>query len=143
MLGTLAGLGAAAGCALLWGGIAYGLHRIFLYGGILIGIGIAWSVNKGMGKVNLYGRCLTVALTVASVLAGDFFFLWLSAADELHEPLTLDLARRLWSHFVEIEFADSSGYLSVLFGLIGAIFVLYTNRPPVAKRVFVPITQTR
>jgi hypothetical protein len=143
LLGTLFGLGAAAAGALLWGGIAYGLNRIFLYGGILIGVGIAWSVNKGMGKVTLYGRALTVVLTIASVLAGDFFFLWLSAASQLNEPLSLDLAERLWAHFVQIEFADSSGYVSVLFGLLGAVFILFTNRPPVARRVFVPIAQAR
>ncbi len=143
LLGTAAGLGAAAGGALLWGGVAYSLHRIFLYGGILIGIGIAWAVNKGMGKVNLYGRVLSVALTIASVLAGDFFFMWLSAADELKEPATLDLAQRLLPHFFAIEFADSSGYLSVLFGVLGAVYILFVNRPPVAKRVFVPLAGAR
>ncbi len=143
LMGTLAGAGAAAAGALLWGGIAYGLNRIFLYGGILIGVGIAWSVNKGMGKVTLFGRALTVVLTIASVLAGDFFFLWLSAANQLNEPLSLDLAQRLWAHFVQIEFADSSGYVSVLFGLLGAVFILFTNRPPVARRVYVPIAQAR
>jgi len=139
LLGTAAGLGAAVGTALLWGGVAYSMHRIFLWGGILIGLAIAWSVNKGMGKVNLYGRGLTVVLTVAAVMGGDFFFMWLSAADELNESVTLDLASRLAPHFLAIEFSDSSGWLSLLFGVLGAVFILYANRPPSIKRDFVPI----
>ena len=75
LLGTLAGIGAAVGGAVLWGGIAYLLERIFLYGGILIGVGIAFAVNRGMGKTNLYGRALTVLLTLASVMMGDFIFM--------------------------------------------------------------------
>jgi hypothetical protein len=137
MAGTLAGLAAAAAGAIVWGGVAYGLNRIFLWGGVLIGLGIAWSVNKAMGKVNLYGQALTVMLTVASVMAGDFFFLWLSAADQLHVARDLALARGLLAHFVEVEFADKSGYLSAFFALIGAGVVLAQNRAPVRKRQFV------
>ncbi|HEU4403089.1 MAG TPA: hypothetical protein VFT43_13395 [Candidatus Polarisedimenticolia bacterium] len=139
LLGTAAGVAAAMVMALLWGGVAYSINRIFLWGGILIGVAIAWSINKGMGKVNLYGRGLTVLLTIASVLLGDFFFLWLSAAQELQEPVSLDLAGRLAPHFLTLEFSESSGYLSVLFGLVGAIYILFANRPPAMTRVFAPV----
>ncbi len=139
VLGTAAGIAAAVGGALLWGGVAYSMEKIFLWGGVLIGLGVAWAVNKGMGKVNLYGRGLTVALTIASVLGGDFFFVWLSAAKELQEPVSLDLAARLLPHFFAIEFSDSSGYLSVLFGVLGAVYILFVNRGPSLKRVLVPI----
>jgi hypothetical protein len=139
MLGTVAGIAAAIGGALLWGGVAYSMNKIFLWGGLVIGLGVAWAVNKGMGKVNLYGRGLTVVLTIASVLGGDFFFVWLSAANELNEPATLDLAARLLPHFFEIEFSDASGYLSVLFGVLGAVYILFVNRSPSLKRVLVPI----
>lgn len=139
LLGTAAGIAAAAGGALLWGGVAYALQRIFLYGGILIGIGIAWAVNKGMGKINLYGRILTVALTLGSVLMGDFVFMCLAAARELKTALTPDLAFRLAPHFVQFELADKSGPLSLLFGVVGAVFILFANRPPAFKRVMVPL----
>ena len=139
MLGTAAGLAAAALCAVLWGVVAYGLERIFLYAGILFGLAIAWTVNKGMGKVNLYGRALTVVLTIVSVLAGDFIFLFLSAADQLAAPKSLALARLVAANFVNIEFSNADGYLSLLFALVGAGFILYANRPPANRREFVRV----
>jgi len=141
LMGTAAGIAAALGGAFLWGGVAYGLQRIFLYGGILIGVGIAWAVNKGMGKINLYGRILTVGLTLGSVLMGDFLFMCLVAARELKLTLSVDLALRLAPHFTQFEFADGSGALSLLFGVIGAVFILFANRPPALKRVIVPLSQ--
>jgi hypothetical protein len=139
VLGLLFGAVTAAGAAVLWGAIAYSAHRIFLWGGILIGLAIAWAVTKGMGKVTPLGKAITMALTVASVLLGDFIFLWLSLADQLQVPASADLALRLAPHFFELELAESSGYLSILFGLIGAVYVLFAMKPPVAPRVFVPV----
>jgi hypothetical protein len=138
-LGTLGGVVACVVMALAWGLVAYSLNRIFLYGGILIGLAIAWAVNKGMGKINTYGRVLTVALTLTSVLLGDFFFVTLISSDQLNTPLNLDLASAVADHFLEIEFAGADGYLSLLFGLIGAVYILYKNRPPVGRREMVPV----
>ena len=141
VLGTAAGAAVAVVAALAWGGVAYGLQKIFLYAAFMIGFAIAFAVHKGMGKVNLYGKVIAIPLTVASVLAGDFFFMCLSAAKELNEPLGLDLAARALPHFLAFEFSDSSGYLSVLFGVLGAIGTLVMAKRPVQKRVFVPITR--
>jgi len=139
MMGTVAGVATAAAMAVAWGGIAYGLERIFLFGAILIGLAIAWAVNRGMGKINLYGRILTVALTPMSVLAGDYIFFLLGIARETQQPITGAFASLVASHFVDLEFNQSSGLMSLLFGLIGAGYVLFMNRPPVARRKMVPI----
>lgn len=137
--GLIAGIIASVAMACAWGLVAYGLNRIFLYGAILIGVVVAWAVNKGMGKVNFFGQAITVILTLFSVIAGDYLFILLSAAKELESPIDLDLARLVVDHFVEIEFAEASGYLSMLFGVIGAVYILYSNRAPVAKRTMVPV----
>jgi len=142
LLGTAAGAGVAIAAALAWGGVAYTLQKIFLYAAFMIGLAIAVAVHKGMGKVSLYGKVIAVPLTVASVLAGDFFFMCLSVAKELNEPLTLDLASRALPHFIQFEFSDSSGYVSVLFGVLGALGTLLVAKRPVQKRVFIPIVRT-
>jgi len=138
-LGTLGGIVACVVMAAAWGLVAYSLNRIFLYGGIVVGLAIAWAVNKGMGKVNTYGRVLTVALTLTSVLLGDFFFVTLISSDQLNTPLSFALASAVASQFLEIEFSEGDGYLTLLFGLIGAVYILYKNRPPVGNRRMVPV----
>jgi len=137
--GIIAGIITAAVMALLWGGTAYYAHRIFLWGAVLMGIVIAWVVNKAMGKVNNFGRGLTVLLTFASVVAGDFIFILLSASKTLKEPISMDLAKRVAANFIEIELYETNGYISILFGLIGAIYILYVNKPPIGKRAMVKI----
>lgn len=141
-LGTLAGVVTAAVMALCWGGLAFALERIFLYGAILIGLAVAWAVNRGMGKINTYGRVLTVVLTPLSVLAGDFFFFVLVMSRELKQPVSAAIASLVAEHFYELEFVESTGYISVLFGLIGAVYILYKNRPPVENRKMVPVGAT-
>jgi len=130
VLGIAFGVGAALVLGALWGGIAFGIHRIFAYGAILIGIAIAWAINKGMGKVNLLGRVLTVLLTLGSVFWGDYVCILLSSAKHLDTSIGFGLATAVAQHFFEIEFSEGSGFLSLLFGLIGAGYVLYSNRPP-------------
>jgi hypothetical protein len=141
-LGTLAGLLSCAVMALAWGLLAYSLNRIFLYGGILIGLAIAWAVNKGMGKVNTYGRVLTVGLTLAAVMLGDFFFITLLAKDQLKASLDLALVSTVADQFLGIEFGSGDGYLTLLFGLIGAAYILFKNRPPLGERKMVPVRAT-
>jgi len=139
MMGTLAGVLTAAVMALVWGGLAFALERIFLYGAILIGIAVAWAVNKGMGKINTYGRALTVVLTPLAVLAGDYFFYVLATAKQLQQPADARVAGVIAEHFLELEFSESTGYISLLFGLIGAGYILYVNRPPTQRRSMTPV----
>src|SRR5437868_11246557 len=73
-LGLIYGCVAAALGAIAWGGVAVLANRIFLWGGVLIGYMVAWAVIKGMGRINLAGQIAIGVLTVASVIAGDFFY---------------------------------------------------------------------
>lgn len=139
-LGTAAGLAACLVMAGLWGGVAYALERIFLYGAILMGLVIAWSVNRGMGKVNAYGRALAIGLTLGAVLLGDYLFILLSTAREWGESLSIEMARAVAAQFPAVEFSgNSSGWLSLLFGAVGAGYILWTNRAPALRRQMVPV----
>ena len=130
----LAGLlyGAAVGfvLAVLWGGLAYLVNRIFLWGAIGIGVALAWAINRGMEKVNAFGRMLTVLLTLATVIVGDYLFILFSAAKEVEGGLSLGLAALVAQDFFEADFKHGSGYVSLLFALVGAGYILYVNRPP-------------
>ncbi len=140
-MGTLAGITACITMAILWGGVAYAIERIFLYGAILMGLAIAWSVNRGMGKVNLYGRVLAISLTLCSVLLGDYLFILLSTAQEWGESISLEMARLVAAEFPALEFAGgSTGWISLIFGAAGAGYVLWKNRPPALERQMIPVT---
>ncbi len=143
LIGTVAGVAACLVMAILWGGVAYSVERIFLYGAILMGLAIAWSVNRGMGKVNLYGRVLAIALTLCSVLLGDYLFVLLSTAREWGESISLEMARLVAAEFPAMEFAGgSTGWISLLFGAVGAGYVLWKNRPPALERQMVPVASS-
>jgi len=119
--GLLAGLGAAVVMALAWGGLAYGTQHIYALLAIGMGLAVAWSIRIAMRKVNLLGKIAAVVFTLGSVMAGDFFFFLLSLAQEAGQPPSWDLARKLAPHFFTIEFSEASGYLSLLFGVLGAV----------------------
>jgi hypothetical protein len=141
LMGTIAGVAACLIAAALWGGIAYGMERIFLMGAILIGFAIAWCVNRGMGKVNTYGRVLAIGLTLAAVIIGDYLFILLTTAREWGESVSAEMAGAVTQQFAAIEFSSgSSGWMSLFFAVIGAGYVLWTNRPPSLVRRMVPVT---
>lgn len=137
--GVLFGLVAALAGSLAWGLVAYAIHRIFLYGAILIGLLVAKSVFVGMGKVTRAGQIMIAVLTAASVLFGDAIFYTLSVMKETNTAFTGGLlwavVRNLW----EIEVRSDGGIVSVLFALIGAGYVLYTQRKPSFKARFEPL----
>jgi len=134
--GLLAGLGAALVMALAWGGIAYGTEHIYALLAIGIGLAVAWSIRLAMRKVTLVGKIAAVLFTVGAVMAGDFFFFLLALAKEVGQPLSWDLARKLAPHFFAIEFSEASGYLSLLFGVIGAVAALgFLKGQPVGRVV--------
>lgn len=139
MAGLLYGLLTGMVLAVLWGGLAFLIHRIFLWGAIGIGVALAWSINRGMEKVNHFGRMLTVLLTLATVLAGDYLFILFSAAREVEGGLSLRLAIVAAQHFFEANFQNGSGYISLLFALVGAGYILYMNRPPRFRVTYEPL----
>src|SRR5262249_16749490 len=73
-LGLLYGSGAALLGSIAWGGAAYLLNRIFLWGAIIIGLFVGKAVVKGTGKVTWRARIMIGLLTAASVAFGDAIF---------------------------------------------------------------------
>ncbi len=136
--GIALGIGAALLGGIAWGLVAYGLHRIFLWGAILIGYAIAWGVVKGTRKVTPFGRVIIPILTVASVIFGDVIFFVLSVMDQEHLPFSQKLFLAVVSHLWEIE-KESGNMLSIVFGLVGAVAAIYQARKPKFKAVFEPL----
>ena len=136
------GLALGAGAALLggiaWGVVAYAINYIFLYGAILIGYFVAAAVLKGTGKVTRLGQVLIPILTVASVLAGDAMFYTLIVMKHRNLPFSGQLLNAIVVHLWDIE-SKGNGILSLIFGLIGAGYALYSARKPKFKAAFQPL----
>ncbi len=139
LFGTAAGLVTAAVLGIVWGLIAIFTQRIWVILAIGIGLAVAFSVSWAMRKVNLYGKVIGLALPVFSVLLGDFMHIVHLVSLEFAEPMSLDLASRVLPLFWEIELSDSSGYLSIGFGLLGGIIALSTLKPKTVARTVIPI----
>lgn len=137
--GIVFGAAAALGGSLAWGGVAYAINRIFLWGAIGIGALVGWAVVKGTGKVTLLGQIMIGLLTVASVLFGDVVFYTLIAMKELDAPFSMDLMKAVMGQFWEIESSAKGGWASVLFGLGGAAYAVYQFRKPKFAASFQPL----
>jgi len=133
--GLVLGIGAAALGGLAWGLVAYAINYIFLYGAILIGYFVAGGVLKGTGKVTRLGQIIIPILTIASVLFGDAIFYTLIVMKHQHVPFSGKLLNAIVVHLVDIE-SKGSGVLSLLFGLVGAGYALYSARKPKFKAAF-------
>jgi hypothetical protein len=136
--GLVLGIGAAALGGIAWGLVAYGINRIFLYGAILIGYFVAAAVIKGTGKVTRFGQIAIPVLAVASVLFGDAIFYTLVVMKHQRVPFTGKLLNTIVVHFWDIE-SKGSGVLSLVFGLVGAGYALYSARKPKFQAVFQPL----
>jgi len=136
--GLVLGVAAAALGGLAWGLVAYALNYIFLYGAILIGYFVAGGVLKGTGKVTRFGQIIIPILTMASVLFGDAIFYTLSVMKYQHVPFSAKLLNVVVVNLVEIE-SKGSGALSLIFGLVGAGYALYSARKPKFQAVFQPL----
>jgi hypothetical protein len=136
--GLALGLGAAAVGGLAWGLIAYAINYIFLYGAILIGYLVAAGVLKGTGKVTRFGQIVIPALTVASVLFGDAIFYTLIVMKQEHVAFSGKLLNAIVVHLWDIE-SKGNGVLSLIFGLVGAGYALYSARKPKFQAVFQPL----
>jgi hypothetical protein len=122
--GLLFGTIAAFAGALAWGLVAYGLNRIFLWGGVLIGLLVAKALFYGMGKVNIVGQIAVFVLTVASVLFGDVIFYTLSVMKAENVQFSFKIVAYLVRHLVEIE-KEGQGILTLGVALFGAGYVVY------------------
>ena len=140
-LGLLYGFGAALLGSIAWGGVAYLLHRIFLWGAIIIGMGVGKAVVKGIGKVTWSARIMIGLLTAASVAFGDAIFYTLTVVKEHHVALMPTL-KVVLLNFWAIETDADGGIISILFGLVGAVIVMYSTRRPTFKARFTPLGTT-
>lgn len=140
-LGLLYGAGAALLGSIAWGGVAYLLHRIFLWGAILIGLFVAKALVTGIGKVTWTARGLIGVLTAASVAFGDAIFYALTVMKDDHVPFIAAL-KGVLANFWKIETDSDSGVLSIVFGLIGAFWVMYSTRKPAFKARFTTLETT-
>lgn len=127
--GLLFGAIAALAGGIVWGLVAYGINRIFLWGGVVIGGLVSWAVFKGIGKINTAGKIAVGILTVASVLFGDALFYALAAAREFKISFSLELLKIALQSLWELE-ANENGAFSIAAALLGAGYIMYTKRKP-------------
>ena len=138
LLGLVYGMVAALLGSIAWGGVAYLLQRIFLWGAIGIGLLVGKAVVKGTGKVTWAARIMSGVLTAASVGFGDSIFYALTVMKE--NQLAFATALRLvMTNFWKLESDSDGGLLSIVFALIGAGVTMYGTRKPAFKARFIPL----
>jgi len=93
---------------------------------------------RGTGKVTRFGQIIIPVLTIASVLFGDAIFYTLIIMKQEHVAFSGRLLNAVVLHLWEIE-VQGSGVLSLLFGLVGAGYALYSARKPKFQAVFQPL----
>jgi hypothetical protein len=138
LLGLLFGVVAALLGSIAWGGVASVLHRIFLWGAIIIGLFVGKAVVKGTGKVTWTARIMIGLLTAASVAFGDAIFYALMVMKESQIAFVPAL-KLVLSNFWKLETDAGGGIASILFGLIGAGITIYSTRKPAFKARFVTL----
>jgi hypothetical protein len=136
--GLLYGLVAALLGSIAWGGVAYLIHRIFLWGAIIIGVFIGKAVVMGTGKVTWPARILMGVLTALSVGFGDALFYALTVMRGEQVAFMVAL-KAVLANYWKIETDSQGGVISIIFGLIGAAVVMYSTRKPAFKATFVPL----
>ena len=137
-LGLLYGTGAALLGSIAWGGVAYLLHRIFLWGSIIIGLFVGKAVVTGVGKVTWTARIVIGLLTAASVAFGDTLYYALSVMSQ-NQMAFMSALRVVLANFWSLETNADAGLVSILFGLIGAGIVMYSTRKPAFRARFVTV----
>lgn len=137
-LGLLYGMVAALLGSIAWGGLAYLLHRIFLWGAIGIGLLVGKAVVKGTGKVTWTARIMIGVLTAASVAFGDSILYALFVMKE-NQVAFAPALKSVMTNFWELENKADGGFISILFGLIGAGIAVHATRRPAFKARFIPL----
>ncbi len=119
------GLGAAFLGGIVWGVIAAVAGYIFLWGGIIIGVFVAWAMDKGAGRVT--GGLIGAAalLTFLSVVIGDITALSIIGASIGISPADII------AHYPQIlALAPGEAALTYIFGAIGiaaSVYFLWTK----------------
>ncbi|MFN3763146.1 MAG: hypothetical protein ACK4WK_08115 [Anaerolineae bacterium] len=127
LLGLLFGLGAGLAGAVAWAIVAFATQRISLLLAIGIGLLVGWATHRGMGKFTWVGQVAAVLITLGSVLVGELVYVALLLVQEGVDFFSALLAVLL---SMGIIFGESDTWVSLFFGLIGALYILYRYRPP-------------
>lgn len=125
--GLLYGIGAGILSAVGWGMLAFLSQRIFLAVAILIGLFVGWAIHRGMGKFTWAGQVAAGLITLGSVLVGDILYVTLLLTRE-----GIDFVSALAAVVgnLGVLFSEGDIWISLFFGLIGALYILYRYRPP-------------
>lgn len=115
-------IGAVLVSALGWGLLAYFTNSIYVFAAIVIGFIVAFAVTFPFKRVSLPLAFLlffpTAALTVLSVLLGDFLYYVLSAMKQFDWSMA-DAIAQVTRNFVDIARQDSIA--SILFAAFGTL----------------------
>jgi len=77
-------------------------------------------------------------LTAASVAFGDAIYYALTVMSQNHIAF-MEALKEVLANFWKIETDSDGGVLSIVFGLIGAVLVMYSTRKPAFKARFVTL----
>lgn len=127
LLGLLFGIGAGLASAVAWAIVALLSQRIFLILAIGIGLFVGWAIHRGMGKFTWLGQAAAVLITLGSVLVGELLYVVLLLVQEDADFFSAVLAVLM---NLDVIFKESDIWVSLFFGLIGALYILYRYRRP-------------
>ncbi len=127
LLGLAFGIGAGIVGAVAWALVALLTERIFMILAVALGLFVGWAIHRGMGKFTWVGQVAAVLITLGSVLAGELLYIALLLVQD-----GIDFFRALLAVLLNlgIIFRESDTWVSLFFGLIGALYILYRYRPP-------------
>jgi hypothetical protein len=138
-LGLLFGVGAGLVSALAWGVLSLLTERIFMIVAVGIGLFVGWALHRGMGKFTWVGQVAAALITLGSVLLGDLLYITFLLMREGADLLNAFLAV-LFN--LDIVFSESDIWVSLFFGLLGALYIFYRYRKPRVGIVVEPLTST-
>jgi hypothetical protein len=138
-LGLLFGVGAGLVSALAWGVLSLLTERIFVIVAVGIGLFVGWALHRGMGKFTWVGQVAAALITLGSVLLGDLLYITFLLMREGADLLNAFLAV-LFN--LDIVFSESDIWVSLFFGLLGALYIFYRYRKPRVGIVVEPLTST-
>jgi hypothetical protein len=133
--GFALGVAAALAGAVAWAAIEIATQRVFAAAAIGIGALVAWAYKRGAGRVDVTGRVIAAALTLASVTLGEIaIFAWMVMKARPEVGFDLEAG---WFVYLKM-WGDSPGSeaITILFALVGAwVAAKALERPKLRARI--------
>ena len=129
LAGTLAAAVAALVGAVAWALLEIATHRIFAALAIATGVLVAWAYRRAAGRVDAAGRAIAAALTLLSVVAGDWLIVSLALWQEQPERGPR-LVQAALVYAAAVARAPATLVPSLVFGLFGAWIATRSLRRP-------------